>query len=648
MPLEEKSTRLFSRMSLKDLNEDIYRRDYSDDRVQKTNYDPGAKGSRAGIDFADDNWGIAEHEVKKDAFSKMGEFFATKWKWIIVAMASLVFFVVIGNLAYFRGMLFDDSRITLEIVGPSEVASAETIQYTIRYENKNILSASDVELAVVFPNTFTPEKKEGQAIEGNRAIFKVENIAGQSQGEVRFSGKFYGSKGTVVGLKSTISYMPAGMSSRFEKEAKYEVTLASSPIVIEVVAPKEAASGNEVEYVISYRNESDLSFSNIRVKAEYPDGFRFNRAEPKASENDSLWRIGNLLPHASGEIRVQGLLIGSRDQAKTIRVALGVLQGDETFISYDQNERTTRIVTPPLTITQTVNGKTDVSVNPGDTLKYELKYKNEGSVGLRDVIVTLEINAALLDMTKLFLTGGHYDTAKSVITWRASDIPSLARLEPNSGGEISFSVPVRKDIAVNTEAGKHLSIRTVAKIDSLDIPFASPTNKIISSNLLDVRIGSIVDFQISGFYFDSVIGNTGPIPPKVGAETTYTLRFRVTNFLNDIAKTKVSMLIPTGVRYTGKRYPENETVSYNDRTGQLTWDIGSILGGRASVREVALQFSLNPGQNEVGKSPAIITSATLEAEDLFTRQGIRIDRGAKTTALPEDTSIPGGSYVVVP
>lgn len=635
-------------MSLKDLNEDIYRHDYSDDRTQKTGYDPGSKGADRGIAFADDNWGIAEREVKKNAFSKLGEFFATRWKWVMVATAALVFFAVIGNLAYLRGMLFDDAQLVLEIVGPSEVASAETVQYTVRYENKNILSASDVALSVSFPATFTPEKKEGQLIEGNKAIFKVGTLPGRGTGEVKFSGKFYGSRGTEAELKGTVSYSPTGMSSRFEKEVRYAVTLASSPIVIEVIAPKEIASGNEVEYVISYRNESDLSFSNLRVKAEYPDGFRFNRSEPKSSEYDSLWRIGNLLPRASGEIRVQGILTGSRDQAKTFRVSLGILQGDETFVSYDQSERTTRIVTPPLVITQTINGKTDLSVNPGDTLKYELKYKNEGSVGLRDVIVTLEINAALLDMTKLSLVGGHYDTAKSIITWRASDIPSLARLEPNSGGEISFSVPVRKDISVNTEAGKHLSIRTVAKIDSLDIPFASPTNKVISSNLLDVRIGSIVDFQVSGFYFDSVIANTGPLPPKVGAETTYTLRFKVTNFLNDIAKTKVSMLIPTGVRYTGKRYPENEAVSYNERTGQLIWDIGSILGGRASVREVALQFSLNPGQNEVATSPAIITSATLEAEDLFTRQGIRVDRGAKTTALPEDPSIPGGSYVVVP
>lgn len=635
-------------MGLQDLNEDIYRRDYADGREARTEYDPGNPGAEGEVPFKADAWGLSGTPVKVSLFSKIGEFFATRWKWVIVTISAVVFLAFIANLTFIREMLFDDGRIGINITGPSEVASAETVQYVLRYQNGNILSADDVSVTLSFPDSFKIDQGEGMSIQGNTATIFLGKVGGRSSGEAKFSGKFYGSKGILIYLKAKFGFSPAGISSRYENETQYGVTIASSPLVLEAVVPKEAASGNEVEYVVSYRNESDLSFSNLRVKAEYPDGFRFNQSEPRSAEGDAMWRVGNLLPHASGEIRVKGILTGARDQAKVFRVSLGVLQGDDTFVAYDQKERTTRIVTSPLTITQTVNDKTDLSVNPGDTLKYELKYMNEGTVGLRDVIITLEINAALLDMTKLSLRGGSYDSARSVITWKASDLPGLARLEPNRGGSIEFSVPVRQDITVDPEAGKHLSIRTLAKIDSLDIPFSSPTNKVISSNMLDVRVGSVVDFRVSGFHFDAALPNSGPVPPKVGQETTYTLRFKVTNFLNDIARAKVSMLIPTSVRYTGKLSPDGESVSYNERTGQLTWDIGSILGGGESSREIALQFSITPGPNEVGKTPQLLTSAVFEAEDVFTKQPIRIDRGGKTTALPEDGGIANGAYTVVP
>lgn len=636
-------------MGLQDLNEDIYRRDYADGRESRTEYDPGNPGAKGDdVRFRTDTWGATETPVKTSIFSRVGEFFVTKWKWVLIGLISIIFLAFLANLTFIREMLFTDDRIGIRIVGPSEVASAETVEYTLRYDNGNVLSADDAHITLTFPDSFRIEKGEGMSIHGNAATFSLGEVGGRSYGEARFSGKFYGSKGTLIYLKATFGFSPSGMSSRFEKDAQYGVTISSSPLVLEAIAPKEIASGNEVEYVMSYRNESDISFSNLRVKAEYPDGFRFNRSEPKSTEGDSLWRVGDLPPRASGEIRVKGILTGSRDQAKVLRASLGVLQGDDTFVAYDEKERTTRIVTPPLTIVQTVNGKTDLSVNPGDVLEYELKYMNEGTIGLRDVIITLEMNASLLDVTRLTLRGGSYDTARSVITWRASDIPELARLEPNRGGTVMFSVPVRKDIPVNTEAGKHLSIRTLAKIDSLDIPFSSPGNKVVSSNMLDVRIGSVVDFQVSGFHFDAALPNTGPLPPKVGQETTYTLRFKVTNFLNDISKAKVSMLIPTSVRYTGKRSPDTESISYNDRTGQLTWDIGSILGGGESSREVALQFSITPSPNQVGNAAPLLTNAVFEAEDVFTKDPIRIERGGKTTSLPEDKSIAIGAYVVVP
>ena len=628
-------------MGLQDLNEDIYARDYQNDRKVQSDYVPGAETSGE-IGFGTDQWELSKGR-RGGLGSKLLDFFATKWKWIVIGLSSVLFIALITNLAFLQGMVFSDDRVDLGITGPKEVASAESIQYTVRYSNGNILSMNDVELQLSFPESFHIDQGDGMKVSGSSATISLGTIAGRSGGETGFSGKFYGSKGSLAYLKATLRFSPSGMSSRFERETQAGVTIASSPLALEVSAPQEIASGNEVEYVFAYRNDSDLSFSNLRIKAEYPQNFRFNSSDPRPSDGDTAWRLGNLLPHASGEIHVRGVITGNRDEAKVVRVSLGVLQGDDTLLAYDQKERLTRIVASPLSVIQTVNGKTDVSVNPGDQLNYEIRYANDGDIGLRDVIVTVEVNASALDMTKLQTTGGTYDVARGLIIWKAPDFPELSRLEPRQGGKITFSIPVRKEIGTSDEAGKHLTIRTLAKIDSPDIPFSTPSSKVIASNALEVRIGSVVDYAVSGYYFDASIPNSGPIPPKSGSETTYALHFRVVNYLNELSHAKVTAVLPTGVRYTGKRLPENESVSYNDRTGELVWDIGSIWGGGKSTKELALQVAITPGSNEIGKSPNLLLRSVFDADDVFAKNSIHIERGAKTTNLQEDTSLSSDS-----
>jgi hypothetical protein len=633
-------------MGLQDLNENIYSRDYEGGRKAHSDYAPGT-GSTDNVEFGAERWNSTA-PVRKTPQSRVIDFFSTKWKWVIIGLSALVFLAVLVNLAVLREMLFTDNRVSFEVVGPNEVASAETVRYVVRYGNGNILPMNEVEISLSFPESFRIDKSEGVTISGNSATLSVGTVGGRSSGEVAFSGKFYGSKGSLAYIKAKMVLVPSGVSSRFEHETQVGVTIASSPLVLEVSAPQEIASGNEVEYVFAYRNDSDLSFSNLRVKAEYPQGFRFNSAEPRPSDAENSWRLGNLLPHATGEIRVRGVITGSRDEAKVVRVSLGTLRGDDTVLAYDQRERLTRIVVSPLTVTQTVNEKTDISVNPGDTLNYKIQYSNDGDIGLRDAIITVEVNATYLDMTKLRTSGGSYDAAKNIIIWKAPDFPELARLGPRQGGNLTFSVPVRSDVGVSDEAGKHLSVRTLAKIDSPDIPFSTPSAKVIASNALEVRIGSIVDYEVAGYYFDTAVPNTGPIPPKSGSETTYTIRFKVTNYLNDLVRAKVSTSLPTGVRYTGKKSPENEPFSYNERTGEIVWDIGSIWGGGKIAKEIAFQVAIVPGPNEIGKSPNLLLGSVFEAEDAFTKNVVRIERGAKTTALNEDAALPESGSVVVP
>jgi hypothetical protein len=631
-------------MGLEELNEDIYKRDYASSRDMKTAYDPGeGLASSEGLPFSSQEWQVTS-PVKKGKLASVYRFFFGSGRRMATTVSMLFLCLCIAALPFIRSWLFDAVNITVAITGPKNVASAETVKYSFVYSNKNILGLKDAELMISFPDSFKAEGDD--RIPAGNAIMTVPlgAVSGRSGGSVEVAGRFYGSKGELVYPKATLRYTPASIGSAFETSSQIGVSIVSSPLALDITVPQEIASGNEVTYTVEYRNDSDIAFSGLRIKAEYPSGFHFSGADPATAEGDTVWKIGNILPHGSGSIRIRGTLTGSRDQAKVFRVAFGVVKGDDTFLAYDQSERVTRMVAPPLSVTQTVNSQTDISVHPGSRLIYQLRYANDGAIGLRDVIVTTSVDPANLDMASLSLGNkGSYDASRSIIIWNASDLPELSRLEPGQGGSVSFSVFVRKDIGTSGTAGKDLTVRTKASIDSPDIPLE---NKIVSSNVLETKIGTVAFFDVNGYYFDAAVPNTGPIPPKVGQETTYTIHLVATNFLNDLGQMKVTAVLPTGVKYLGKKSSDAESVEYNDRSGTLVWNIGNMQGGGKSIREFVFQVAVVPGPNEIGISPNLLRSAVLEAQDSFTNNPIRIEKGVKTTALLEDTSLAPDAYRV--
>ncbi|NTW13494.1 MAG: hypothetical protein HGA31_00490 [Candidatus Moranbacteria bacterium] len=638
-------------MGLQDLNERIHHRDFKSDRDMKTVYDPGAthRDGEGGVGFDAEHWDESQIPIRKTMLRRFVEFSGRHWKWYVGGIVVLIVGAFVVNFSALRSMLFANERVTVSITGPANVASGAVVSFTVHWDNRNILAAKNAEMEVIFPEAFRLEKAVGLSVQGNSAKASVGDIGRNGSGEMTFSGKFYGSKGSLSYLKTNLRFAPAGLSSVFETGNQVGVTIASSPLFLESSAPLEAADGNDVDYVIRYQNDSDLEYSNIRLVAEYPDGFHLVLATPNPTEGMGTWRIGNLLPGASGEVRIHGTLNGRKDEGKVLRASLGVLQGDGTFVAYEQQERSTRMIASPLSISQTVNGQTGLTASPGDLLKYDLNYVNSGTLSLRDVIITVQLDTTQIDMARLALGyQGSFDMARGMITWTAADFPGLAHLGPNEGGTLTFSVPIKSDIATDANAGKRLSIRTVAKIDSPDVPTPTGANKVIASNALDVLVSSVVNFQTFGFYTDTAIPNTGPIPPKVGQETTYMLRFSVKNYLNDLSGVKVSINLPTGVRYTGKFLPENASVNYNDRTGQLIWDIGNLPATELGSRDFSMQVSIVPAPNQVNRSPNILLSAMLEGKDSFTGKGVRIERAEKTTQLIEDKGIPIEGYNVVP
>jgi len=563
------------------------------------------------------------------------------------AIAGGIFLLLIISIVTFyeiRQGFFDQGRVVLTIQGMDEIRSGKLVAYEIDYKNNNRAELRNVTLRLNYPENFRPEENPNFKEEGPATgTYYLGTIKGNGEGKIIFNARTYSPNRNLIYLKTELSYTPSVLSSVFITKAQYGIDATTVPIALEILAPQVVANGDTVEYAISYKNTSNEDFEMVRIKADYPSGFSYSKSSPAISEGDNIWYIGHLSAGQEGKIIINGKMQGQKDETKIATAYVGIIS-DGQFLSYNEAKIETTVAYPSLAIAQIINGSSDlINVNVGDILNYEIQFGNTTNETFKDLIVTEKIDSSVLDYKTLDLgKGGYFDADKKIITWKAADNSRLANLGAGESGSIKFKIKVKDIIPINSALDKNFIFSSLAKIDSADINSPLKENKIISGNQIDAKLNSKLVLETRGLYTSDSIANSGPIPPVVGEETTYTIYWTALNVLNDVMDASVTAVLPTNVSMTGKMSPENSNLVYNERNNTLTWNIGDIPGGTgitSEPKEVIFQIRLTPLPGQVANEAQLIGPAKFSAKDLFTEQNLELTVKEKTTYLTEDSTI---------
>jgi len=634
-------------MSLSDLKNKLYKKETDKDLSQHAE-------SEFDIRFSPANSGREKFKTV-DAWEEEKPSLGTEEKKVarygIMAIGAILIVIAILLGVYkYKQYSFSPERATLAINGPNEIQSGKLITYEVIYKNDNRASLKSAVLHLSFPDNFKPEDNPSFVSDGaNSYQLELGDIKKYDQGKVTFRGKTFSPKGSLIYLKAELSYQPSGFSSQFVSQQQLGITVISFPIILETQAPQNLASGDSLNYLISYKNTSNDDFENMRLEVEYPEGFIFSQADPAASENNNIWYLGHLSAGQVGKITVSGKLEGASEDIKVLKADIGALE-DARFVSYNKESVSTKIEASPLFITQTVNGLKKLTAKPGDTLRFEISYRNDGNIGLRDAIVTEKIDSPALDYTSLSLNEGSFNSFNSTITWKASDFKKLANLEPGGGDKINFSIKVKDNPPNKIATDKNFTISSVAKIDSPDIVTPISENKIIAGNTINIKVNTRIGLAVRGYYGDLIIKNSGPLPPVVDQETTYTIHWLVMNASNDAEQAKVEAVLPTGVVMTGVKFPEDSNLTYNERSNAVVWEIGNLPAGtgvRTPPKEAVFQIKIKPAPNQADTQVNLIGISIFSIHDAFTGEDFSVTGEAKNTQLREDPTI-GSNYKVKP
>ncbi|MFA6446297.1 MAG: hypothetical protein WCW14_03570, partial [Candidatus Paceibacterota bacterium] len=343
-------------------------------------------------------------------------------------------------------------------------------------------------------------------------------------------------------------------------------------------------------------------------------------------------------------IRIRGLVVGQDGEQRSIRFIVGIPSDTDDHVVATPFVTTNSLVTIQkafITTSLALNGVTtdDVVARTGATIRVDLSWQNNLSTPVSDMEIQVALSGTALNRNSVTVPNGFYRSSDNTVIFNKRNILGLDTIASGNGGKASFSLTVLPPSAFPStslsNAGISFLVTTNAK--SSDTETARDLSSVLSRH---VKITTDFHLTSRGLYFSGPFTNTGPIPPKVDQDTTYTIVWSVDNNLNLVRRGQVTATIPSYVTWMNIVTPsDQERVSYNPDTGKITWDLGDVRSGTGSAsprREVSFRVSLRPSLSQLGSSPVLVSGIQLTGVDSFTGTSVGEQANAISTRLLAD------------
>lgn len=571
-------------------------------------------------------------------------------------IASAIFFVVavsFSALVLLRGgNVVSSEKVSVQFSGPLSIAGGEPFSFEVSVRNDNNSEIEAADLLLEFPEgtrrADNPRAAVRRLREALGAIASGENLLKKEEAVL------FGEEGARLSIVATLEYRVRGSNALLKKTARYEITLGTAPLSISVDGPRESANKAPFELVLEVKSNSPTSLRDIVVEADYPFGFAFTSASPRPASGERVWTLGDMPAGGTRRIILVGVLTGAEGDERIIRFRAGPTEagGDRAIgTTLVSTSHAVLLRKPFLALSVLVGSEegTEFIVEKGKTVRVGFAWENNLPSRATDAQIIVHMEGALYDPASVVPEGGYYRAQEGTIVWDTSSDSSLSVLEPGDRGVKYFSVNVRGP-GNGVYALKNPSFSMNATIAARGPAGAGESGGAIETKVkADVKLLADLSLSTRLARYSGPFANRGPIPPKVGAETTYTIVWSLSNAFNELSGARVSATLPSFVRFVGAVSPTSERISYDAVSGGVSWDVGELKAGvgiGGSPREATFQVALVPADNQAGTVPTIIGEAVAEGDDRFTGRAVTSALRPALTTRFSDASFVTGQEVV--
>lgn len=616
-----------SHMSLEDLEKELYGQLPANQsrQSQKSVVRPPH------VSDAPSEWSDDLYYARGGAVSDSPLTFSEKYgKWIMGSLVG-VLIILMGFVGYYFYQYFTTKDSALAVSAPSQVMAGVPFTVSVSFANtsKKALVSPHLSLALPDGAYYVPDDSKRIVDVGvtdlapgdiTKQDFRV-IVVGQASRTYTFAAL------------ASYKYDSNAFSGNFEKKQSVAVAVGDPAIGINFSAPDKVLAGQDFEIDIAYQNNSDVPFSNVAFVLSLPQNFTLSNSSPTISGSSVV--VEQLRPGENGTLVLSGTLMGVAGSYATIGVAVNILVDGHAY-PLQTNSATVAINQSPLALTivaSSQGGGMTASgtpiVYPGQSIKYVLTFTNNAGITLNDIVLNAHVVGSVVDFSGASAESGYFDGTTNTARWTGATIPALVSLPPGSSGSVTLVMPTKATYPIRQFSDKNFIVQMNAQIVSPTVPdnIVASSTVGMATSIVDVG-GSLAFTQQLYAHEPTMVGvvNKGPIPPRVGVTTQYTVHWNFVASGADFDNTKVTAALGPGVVWTGAVSANtSSTPTYNSRTQQVTWDLGSIVAGEGVISpspQAIFQVAITPQAYMAGSAVTLVNGVIMVAHNRFIDQDV--------------------------
>ena len=283
------------------------------------------------------------------------------------------------------------------------------------------------------------------------------------------------------------------------------------------------------------------------------------------------------------------------------------------------------ITKPQIFVFQLVNGSNNYIANSEDLIHYEIFFRNISDEPFSDLFLAVTLEGRAFDFDSIKSDSGQFKHGDNSIVWDWRDVSRLRFLARGEEGKVDFWINLRD---WDSSRDKNAVLKNSVIISQVKEEF-------------EIKMNSKLAVSQKGFFQDEIFGNSGPMPPKVGEKTTYTITWKAENHYNDVENVRVKAVLPANVNLTGRIFPNDQAsrFTFDQLSREIVWRVGDMEAGTTDPN-ISFQVELTPVQ--IGSKALIINEAKIRGEDQWTERIIESTSPQIDTSLPDDPTVSKG------
>jgi len=561
--------------------------------------------------------------------------------WILIgSLLVFIFGVSLSSIyLYLGGNQISSENIALSVTGPFTIGGGERMDLQVGVTNKNSVAVDSATLIMKYP---PGTRSVGEA---PRNLFEeripIEAIPSGGVQNIPVQIAVFGEPNVEQTINATLEYRIAGSNSFFYKEAEpLTFSISSSPLVLRLESVEKVASGQIVDVEMTVVSNASTPVRDVLISAEYPNGFRFESADPAPVFSDNVWRIDELLPEQSVTFTLTGTVVGLTEESFQINFDAGPARADNPYIVGSilaESNIDFSIERPFIDVMTTIDGESarSVTLPQGRASTVDVEITNTLDETVYDMVVEVVPGGNALNEDSITSGNGFYDSNSGTVRWEVSNNSQFAEVNPGERRSLSFRVnPSAPQPTASYDLVVNVYARRVAE--------TSATEQLIGTALIEAKYSSEL-FVGSQAGHGGVFTASGPLPPVVGETTTYTLTMVAQAGVNDLTDVSLNTSLPVYVEWPDNVQGDGELI-YNSVSKQIEWRPGNILSGNRA--EVSFQVEFTPSLSQRGQAPLLIRSQSARATDRFTGERLQASADPVYTELSTEAGYEEDNGVV--